>query len=614
MNLLNYVIFIAVWWLLCFAYFQLIQKPLFGTANRHSCPEKITVSKIGAVFRRGYISDAIVASYLTAIPLIIGLLHTLIPSMSLRVAMLPYNIISALAIGLLTLSDTVLYGFWGTKIDASVFAYLRHPKGAFASVSTGYLAAAMLAVLILSAIFFCGAEAVTYFCAGLTAKGPQPWWVYAGAPLAFVIMTGACFAIIRGLKIRPNNPSVVYFSPVAFFNHWALNPAYNLIYSLGTQNEYGGKFRFFTPEECRSIVEPLYPTGGKPAEQLLKTARPNILFIVWESFGAEFCGALGGKQDVTPCFDALCREGVLFTDCRASSFRTDRALPAIFCGLPGQPTASIVRHTRKLPNLPALPRDLREQGYETTALHGGELTIMHKSDFYLSSGHSRVIAEKDLPGGLDKGKWGIHDGPVMRWLYDDIQELTRRGAQWMTTLQTLSSHEPFIVPYNRLADPADNSMAYTDASLGELVTKLKNSPAWNNLLIVITGDHGLNRSHQPADRNLNSRIPLLLCGGAVKEPRTIDKIVCQTDIAATLLGQMGLDHSHFPWSRDVLAPTYTTESSMHTYIDGFLFTDSSGYTDYDNVAGRAVNGTGDKARERRGKAILQSLYEYIDKL
>ena len=53
---------------------------------------------------------------------------------------------------------------------------------------------------------------------------------------------------------------------------------------------------------------------------------------------------------------------------------------------------------------------------------------------------------------------------------------------------------------------------------------------------------------------------------------------------------------------------------MHTYIDGFLFTDSSGYTDYDNVAGRAVNGTGDKARERRGKAILQSHYEYIDKL
>ena len=30
-----------------------------------------------------------------------------------------------------------------------------------------------------------------------------------------------------------------------FSNHLALNPAYNLIYSLGTKDEFKGKFRFF---------------------------------------------------------------------------------------------------------------------------------------------------------------------------------------------------------------------------------------------------------------------------------------------------------------------------------------------------------------------------------
>lgn len=94
----------------------------------------------------------------------------------------------------------------------------------------------------------------------------------------------------------------------------------------------------------------------------------------------------------------------------------------------------------------------------------------------------------------------------------------------------------------------------------------------------------------------------------------IDTLMNQTDMAAILLGQLGLPHDKYVFSRDVLAETYTTPSAMHTYINGFLFTDESGHTDYDNVSGQPVNNTGDETRERRGKAILQILYDYIDKL
>ena len=44
-------------------------------------------------------------------------------------------------------------------------------------------------------------------------------------------------------------------------------------------------------------------------------------------------------------------------------------------------------------------------------------------------------------------------------------------------------------------------------------------------------------------------IPLLWLGGAVKQPMQVDKIMNQTDLAATLLGQLGLEHTAFTFSR-----------------------------------------------------------------
>ena len=50
------------------------------------------------------------------------------------------------------------------------------------------------------------------------------------------------------------------------------------------------------------------------------------------------------------------------------------------------------------------------------------------------------------------------------------------------------------------------------------------------------------------------RIPLIFIGGAVKEPRQIGTYGSQIDIAATLLGQLGLPHEEFIFSKNMLNP------------------------------------------------------------
>lgn len=314
-----------------------------------------------------------------------------------------------------------------------------------------------------------------------------------------------------------------------------------------------------------------------------------------------------------PQFDRLASEGVLFTNCWAGSFRTDRGLVCILSGYMGQPTTSVILHTSKLPHLPALPRTLRDQaGYETMAVHGGELNIFHKSDYYWASGHDRLVEEKDFPTDPTATRWGVQDGKVFAWLQDDIIRKAQERKRWYTTFQTLSSHEPFRVPYDRIKDnPVDNAYAYVDDALGQFVDGLKASPAWKDLLIVITGDHGLNLN-EAADKDRNTHIPLLLLGGALRQPMKIDTLMNQTDIAATLLGQMGMPHEDFIFSRDVLADTYTYPFAFHTYNNAYIFRDHSGVTHFDNVSQQPLDGH-DEQREQTAKVILQTLYTDLSK-
>lgn len=609
----SFVIVTIAYWLFCALWFSLVQKPIFGVYNRVCAQQSIRLKDVINIYHHGNVSDRIIASYLTAIPLIVLTISTMACGWGCNIAIIVYNVIIALAIGLLSISDTALYRFWKFKIDASVFVYLKSPKGAVASVSTTYLLVAFLSWMAVSASFFLGAQ-FTWNLATELAPLPAenlPWWGYVVVPILFILTTGILFAIIRGLGIRPNNPSIVHFSADPFFNHWALNPAYGLIYSFSVKDEFKGKFQTMSQQQCDDLIKELFPPNGFPTTKLFKKSRPNILLVIWESLSAEYSEFFKGVQPSTPCLDVLAQEGIAFTDCTSSGFRTDRGLVSILSGYPAQPTTSVIRYTRKLANLPGLARTLAKNGYSTMTVHGGDLAIMHKNDYYLASGHETLIAQKDMPSGLPTCKWGIHDGDVMQLVCDKISELDNSEKKpFFITLQTLSSHEPFDVPEKIIPDDkVRNSFAYTDKSLGRLVERLKESGAWDDLLLIVVADHGLNLPRPVTNRKEHSHIPMVFAGGVIAEPRRIDYPICQTDLAATLLGQLGIVHDDFIFSRDVMADTYTRSFGYHAFHNGVMLADETGMTTVDVMLSKVVEGEDSPVRRKYINAILQKLYQ-----
>lgn len=600
------VTYVVMHYLLCLCIFLCIQKPLFLLFNWNHGTSGCTFHDLAAIYYHGFALDAATAGYLTVFPWLLLLIYSIFPAFNPRRTMIAYDICIAILLAITTLADASLYEFWEFKLDATVFFYLNDPKNAFASVSGWYIAVRGIAIILLAtALYFIlafPANKIKFHLATRSGRIPA---------LLFMLLAGGClFGAIRGVRIWPNTPGRAFYSKTAFHNHAALNPLFNIAYTSMQTEKFGEQFQFFPQEKCERIYAPLFPLQGQ-SKHILRTTRPNILVVVLEGFGACFIEELGGLKEVGSNISRISKESVNFTHCYCSSFRTDRGIVAALSGYLGQPTTSIMRYSHKIQSLPGLPKTLKKYGYKTEVLYASDMTFFNMSDYFISAGHDKLISQNDFPRSMRTAKWGVPDHEAFNRLYQDIQQKQQHPEEpWYTTFLTLSSHTPFDVPYHKLRDEKLNAFAYTDSCFNDFVERIKITRAWDNLLIVCTADHGFN--HREITSPDFPHIPMLLTGGAIKEPDRIDVIMSQTDLPATILGQLDIPHEEFIFSRDVLADTYTYPFAFNTFNNGFNFRDSTGCTVYDNVADKALTGS-DKRREETGKAILQTLYKDLNK-
>lgn len=585
------------------------QKPLFMLYN-DAVGKDAVWSDFFQVMLHGASLDATTAGYLTALPLLFIIISIWLKKVSLRKYLIPYYIIASLLVAITFVVDMGLYPFWGFKLDASVFLYLDSPEEAMASVSVGFVAIRVLAMVLLAALY-------TLLLAKITPQKLEAVKKKVSGTGVMLLLTGVLFIIIRGgVTESTSNVGQAYFSNNQFLNHSAVNPCFSLLSSMGKSKDFASEFDFFAEEERASLFDGLYPvTDGDSIVEVLNTKKPNVLLIMMEGFGGVFIEPLGGLSDVAPNLNRLSQEGVFFTNCYANSFRTDRGTVCTLSGYLGLPTASVMKIPAKSRTLPAISEELVKAGYQTDFLYGGDINFTNMKSYLLSKGYQKLTADTDFSLAEQASNvWGVNDDITADWLLSQLK--VRKEGPWFTTYLTLSSHEPFDVPYNRLEEKIPNAFAYTDECLGKLIDGLKQSEVWEDLLIVCIPDHGFCYPQGSVDRGGEySRIPMLWLGGAVKQPMKVDKIMNQADMAATLLAQLGLDHSMFTFSRNVLGSDYTYPFAFHTSGSTFTFRDSTGVSAYDTKANTISYEEPSPSEDRlkRGKAILQSVYDDLGK-
>lgn len=309
---------------------------------------------------------------------------------------------------------------------------------------------------------------------------------------------------------------------------------------------------------------PLYKyTQGFSGEQAFRIKmeeekRPHVIFLFLESFRSHNVGCLGAERGVSPHFDRLAQEGILFTDFYANSVRTSRSVVSSLFGIPSDVDGSEAAAQAKAPFV-GIPQLMQEAGYQTSYLHNGPIEFEKQDVFFDLHGYDAIHGRDQMMKAFPKAhssSWGLPDEYLMHYAANFLED--RGESSQFLTLFTISNHHPWNLPshYQPPAFPPEisriyrkylNTFHYTDACLGLLVKLLEEKGLLENTLLFVLGDHGYpmgehnNFVEQRYLYEENIRVPLLIYGkGRVLEPQKITTPCSQLDIVPTVMDILGL--------------------------------------------------------------------------
>jgi phosphoglycerol transferase MdoB-like AlkP superfamily enzyme len=568
---------------------------------------QLTVLEIIKTFIYGFKLDIAIASYIVFIPSLLLTFTSFINTKAIKYFYNSYTILLLILFSVIILGDLFMYRHWGFRMDGTPLFYMTNFKAMTASVSTFTIIAGVFGIIILTLLLYISYLKLFNPLFNSLVKSKKA--IFALLPITLLLAV----AMRGGIGIASLTTSTAYFSKSQFANHAAINPIWNVGFSLTESSDLKREYVYFTDPELVQILSPLQPKEGKNLE-LLKTDRPNIILFITESLTAKALEATGGRKGIMPELNKLVKEGVLFDHIYASGDRTDRGIAAVLAGYPPLPGSTPLKYQKLTEKLAFIPNELNKAGYRSDFYYGGTLDFANYRSFLVQAGFDKMVSNKDFAPEKLKSKWGAFDHVVFARC---LSETPDNDTKFFKTILTLTSHEPFETPVPVVIKGEDeeskylNSLHYTDRSFGEFIKVAKTRKWWDNTLVIIIADHG---SRLPGNSEIEDKgkyhIPMIWLGGALKVTDTVIKnIASQTDLATTLLYQLHLNPDNFKFSKNILTSEYIPYYYF-SFNNGFGFQRNDKLFIYNTLANKYTNADSqlDTISQKEGKAYLQSLY------
>jgi phosphoglycerol transferase MdoB-like AlkP superfamily enzyme len=584
-----------------------------------------TLSEISGSFLYGLWMDTSMAGYIVSIPLLIFLFLWFIPKANLSSAFLKwYTWTLVVCCSILTVINFNIYREWGTKVNYRTFELaINSPKEAMASTGSSPL---LLSFLILLALAFSGILLSRKIIGFQIQKGGH---VLAKIGLSLLFIGVTVLAIRGGTQDAPMNESMAYYTNNSTLNYAAVNTEWGLATDIkNSKYNTTNPYKYFKPAQAKSNVASFYAKSGVKGLEILTTKRPNIVLIIMESHTGNVVESLGGERGISNSMERLKQDGILFDQIYSAGGRTDKGVVAVLSAFPAQAARSIMKENSKQARLPALTQTFKSNGYATPFFYGGESRFANMKSYLLSHNVSRIIEKEDFEKKYLNSNWGAFDGPVYQRM---STELTKEQEPFFATMLTLTNHEPFGLPVSphfkgtTTEDKFRSTAYYADSCLGSFIDHAKKESWYKNTLFIVVADHGhfLPRTDLEVFDPRRYRIPLLFFGPVVKEAykgKIIHHLGGQTDIASTLLTQLGINSSAFNWSKDLLNEG-SGQFAFYNWDHGFGFLTPEAGIAYDAVGNNLLkipvgaysnekqSTTGQQKALEGGKSFMQEVYQ-----
>ena len=523
----------------------------------------------------------------------------------------------------IVIGEIGLYPEWKMKLNSKALEYLKRPSEILESNKTSDT---IWQVLLFIILFIISIYLYKYVVRRYIHKDKtvEIKWL---SPIIIILTAGFIFIGMRGgLQEIPISQSQSYFSKYDIVNDISVNTGWNLVYNILKTEKISNSNIFISMDkkDAIEITNELHKIEKDTTVFILNTSKPNIVFLIMESWSADMVYSLGGKKGASNSFDKLAKQGLLFTHCYSSGNRSQQGLASILGGFPALPITTLTAVPEKMRQTETITTRFNDNGYFTGFYYGGSLRYGNIKAYLIHNEFQEIEEEGDMDSSIPRGKLGIHDGYMFAYLLKKIDNVKQ---PFFINYFTMSSHSPYDQPMKNQIDWEDseddfhNSFYYSDSCLGDFIEKAKTKDWYRNTLFVIVADHShqtyTHRSVETADYR---HVPLLFVGGALKQEfvnTSYEDVCSQTDIGATLLKQLRIDADSFYWSKNIMNP-YSPKFAYFEINQGFGMIKPNGYVSYDHFANKYNYNTFEKDSlrdevQKEGAAYLQTLFqEFID--
>lgn len=354
--------------------------------------------------------------------------------------------------------------------------------------------------------------------------------------ISLTIMVAILFTAGRGIDRKPLRiVDASKFGPIGT-SALVLNTPFTVLKTLN-KKETLRESKYFGEEEAKQIFNPIQQFSYKTPN------KKNVVLLILESFGRENI-----QRGQTPFLDSLIQKSYYFENGFANGKLSIDAVPSTISSIPSLMNKSFISSSYAVNDIYGLPKILKDHGYDTSFFHGAFNGSQNFDQYASVAGFDRYYGKNEYQGPTSfDGKWGVFDEDFLQFF---ANELTTFQQPFFTTLFTISSHAPFIIPekykgkFPKGTTEIHESIAYADYALKKFFETAERMPWYDNTIFIITADHTSSTGEEAEYKNNvgKFRIPILFY--VPNDPSMVkvdEKNFQQIDILPSLMDYLQLN-------------------------------------------------------------------------
>lgn len=387
-------------------------------------------------------------------------------------------------------------------------------------------------------------------------------------PLIFLLALG----IRSSLGHRPANISDAMFSSDRVVNEITKNSLHSILYAIYSNNKYSNskleKYGEMDIKEAMSRVSRLLNINAEyddlvnapllkesPFSRQEKThfktgKAKNLVIFLQESLGAQFVGVTGGDPEITPNFNQLSQEGILFTNLYSNGTRSIRGIAGSVSGNFSVPGKGVIKRNKSQQEFFTIASLLKPNNYQSLFFYGGESRFDNMRGWFLGNGFDEIIDQSKFINPEYTGTWGVSDGDMVQRAHEEFTRLHNKQQPFVAVMFSTSNHSPFDFPAGKIEliegieEKSElNAIKYADYAIGQFIEAAKKEGYYADTIIVVVADHNIRVRGSDMLPVKLYHIPGMILGGGV-EPRVVERLTTQPDVLATALDLTGQDLSY----------------------------------------------------------------------